>query len=190
MWPIAAVASAGFLLAYGGSRAPNNLEKIKSTKDNRIYRVQNLPDKQEAADKMASIRIKLDKLMDNYRYDPASANDPRIAVLLSRFKPENMCENDIKSDTTSYSENKGELIVVCLRDKRPPHVFVDENTVMFVILHELAHLMTTSIGHTPEFWANFRIILHDAITAGIYVPINYAKEPTSYCGMTITDSPI
>jgi hypothetical protein len=101
-----------------------------------------------------------------------------------------MCENDIKAESTSYSENKGELIVVCLRDKRPPYVFVEENTVMFVILHELAHLMTTTIGHTPEFWTNFRIILHDAITAGIYTPVNYSKEPTAYCGMTITDSPI
>jgi hypothetical protein len=190
MWPIAAVASAGFLLAYSGNRAPSNSEKVKSTRDNRIYCVQNLPDKQEAADRMSTIRVKLDKLIEHYRDDIALSNDPRIEVLLRRFKPENMCENDIKSDTTSYSENKGELIVVCLRDKRPPYVFVDENTVMFVILHELAHLMTTSIGHTPEFWANFRIILHDAITLNIYTPINYAKQPTAYCGMTITDSPI
>jgi len=190
MWSAAALAGAGFLLAYGTNRQPNNLEEVKSTRDNRIYRVQNLPDKEEAANRMSKIREKLDKLMDNYRNDLGSANDPRIAVLLKRFKPENMCENDIKADSTSYSENKGELIVVCLRDKRPPYVFVEENTVMFVILHEVAHLMTTTIGHTPEFWANFRIILHDAISAGIYTPVNYSKEPTAYCGMTITDSPI
>jgi hypothetical protein len=79
---------------------------------------------------------------------------------------------------------------VCIREKTPPYTFVDENTVMFVLLHEMAHLMTTTIGHTPEFWANFKRILHDAIQAGIYTPINYSKHPVLYCGMTITDSPL
>jgi hypothetical protein len=101
-----------------------------------------------------------------------------------------MCENDIRSDTTSYSENKGDRIVVCLRDKVPPYRLIDENTVMFVVLHEMAHLMTSSIGHTPEFWANFRRILHDGVGAGIYQPVNYARTPVEYCGMKITDSPM
>jgi predicted metal-dependent hydrolase len=46
---------------------------------------------------------------------------------------------------------------------------------MFVILHEMAHLMTTTVGHTPEFWANFRRILHDASSIQIYRPVNYAQ---------------
>ena len=33
---------------------------------------------------------------------------------------------------------------------------IDENTLMFVALHELAHIATESIGHTKEFWANFK----------------------------------
>ena len=31
----------------------------------------------------------------------------------------------------------------------------DENTLLFVSLHEVAHIMTKSIGHTKEFWDNF-----------------------------------
>ena len=59
--------------------------------------------------------------------------------------------------------------MVCLRDKtQPPNFpFVDENTLMFVLLHEMAHLMTESIGHTPEFWTNFKKILQDGIQVGI-----------------------
>ena len=96
------------------------------------------------------------------------------------------------SDSTSYSENKGDVIVVCLRDKtRPPEFpLVEDNTLMFVVLHEMAHLMTESIGHTSEFWTNFRGILQDAIRLGLYRPVNYAKTPTPYCGMMITDSPL
>jgi len=189
MWPIA-LASAGVALTYAVTRGPKNIVSLKSRTDNNIYQVQNLPDKQEACEKMAVIRGNLDKLINHYKSDPASMADPRISILITRFKPENMCENDVDSDSTSYSENKGDKIVVCLRDKAPPYPLVDTNTVMFVILHELAHLMTTTIGHTPEFWANFRRILHDAVSVQIYTAVNYSKTPTPYCGMTISDSPI
>jgi predicted metal-dependent hydrolase len=96
------------------------------------------------------------------------------------------------SKDTSYSENKGQKIVVCLRDKTnaPKYPLIEKNTVMFVMLHEMAHLMTETIGHTQEFWTNFKRILGDAVQLGLYTPVNYAQQPTPYCGMTITDSPI
>jgi predicted metal-dependent hydrolase len=189
MFP-AVLLGAGAALAYATTRGPKNLVEARSTKDNNVYRVQNLPDKQEACERMAEIRGNLDKLIEHYKDDPASVADPRINVMITRFRPENMCENDIDADSTSYSENKGDKIVVCLRDKAKPYRLVDCNTVMFVILHEMAHLMTTTVGHTPEFWANFRRILQDAVQIGIYRQVNYAKSPTPYCGMTITDSPL
>jgi len=88
--------------------------------------------------------------------------------------------------------NKGQKIVVCLRDKTqaPKYPLVEKNTVMFVMLHEMAHLMTETIGHTQEFWNNFKRILHDAVKLNIYTPVNYAQKPTPYCGMVISDSPI
>lgn len=180
----------GLALAYAITRGPKNLVSVRSRIDGNEYRVQNLQDKQNAADRMAEIRKNLDKLIEHYKSDPASSADPRVSVLITRFHPENMCENDLESDSTSYSENKGDKIVVCLRDKAPPYNLVESNTIMFVILHEMAHLMTTTVGHTPEFWANFRRILHDASSIQIYTPVNYAHSPTPYCGMTITDSPI
>jgi len=67
---------------------------------------------------------------------------------------------------------------------------VDVNTVMFVTLHEMAHLMTVSSGHTQEFWTNFRRLLQDAMKAGVYTQINYSRSPVEYCGMMITDSPL
>jgi hypothetical protein len=111
-------------------------------------------------------------------------------LLVSRFNPDALEENDITSDSTSYSENKGEKIVVCLRDKVSPFPFVEENTVMFVLIHELAHLMTLSVGHTPEFWTNMRKLLQECIQLGVYRNVNYSKSPVKYCGMTITDSPL
>ena len=189
MWPVALL-GAGAALAYATTRGPKNLVEVRSTKNNTVYRVQNLPDKQEACDRMAEIHGKLERLIEHYKNDPASVADPRVHVLITRFRPENMCENDLDADSTSYSENKGDKIVICLRNKTPPYEFVDNNTVMFVILHEMAHLMTTTTGHTPEFWSNFRRILQDGVKVGIYQEVNYARQPTPYCGMTITDSPL
>jgi predicted metal-dependent hydrolase len=186
----AAILGTGLALAYVATNGPSNLVSVKSSRTNQSYQVQNLPDKQEACELMANIQEKLKKLIQRYKDDPNSAADQRVRVMIERFKPENMYENNIDADTTSYSENKGDKIVVCLRDKKKPYPLVDENTVMFVVLHEMSHLMTTTIGHTPEFWANFRRILKDASAAGIYQEVNYARSPVQYCGMTITDSPL
>lgn len=189
MWPVALVGLGAALLAVS-NRGPKNLVNVESRINGKTYAVQNLHDKQEAADCMAKLHEKIEKLLNHYKADPASMADPRIKVMIERFNPDNMMENDLNEDSTSYSENKGEKIVVCLRDKRDGYPLVDDNTVMFVVLHEMAHLMTTTIGHTPEFWTNFRRLLKDACGLGIYTEVNYAKNPTDYCGMTITDTPL
>ena len=186
----AALLGTGLAIAYISTQGPTNLVSVKSNRTNQSYQVQNLPDKQDACERMANIHEKLETLIDKYKGDPNTAADPRVRTMIERFNPANMSENNVDADSTSYSENKGEKIVVCLRDKREPYPLADENTVMFVVLHEMAHLMTTSTGHTPEFWANFRRILQDAIGAGVYQNVNYSRSPTQYCGMTITDSPL
>lgn len=186
----AALIGTGLVVAYAYTRGPTNLVSVKSNRTNQSYQVQNLPDKQDACEVMANIQDKLNALLERYKGDPNTAADQRVRIMIERFNPQNISENNIDADTTSYSENKGDKIVLCLRDKKKPYPLINENTIMFVVLHEMAHLMTTTIGHTPEFWANFRRILKDASAAGIYQEVNYAKLPVEYCGMTITDSPL
>ena len=53
-----------------------------------------------------------------------------------------------------YTVNKGKEIRVCLRDSHGK--FIDKDVVLFIILHELAHIITESYGHTTEFWENYR----------------------------------
>ena len=188
----AAIVGSGLALAYLWKRGPSNTTRVRAELDGRTYQVQELPNRQEAADLMAKIRENLVKLRTHYQESEGSMADPPVRRFVERFKDDEMIENDMGSDSTSYSENKGDVIVVCLRDKtRPPEFpLIDENTIMFVMLHEMAHLMTESIGHTQEFWTNFRKILQDGIQVGIYHPQNYARTPVAYCGMTITDSPL
>ena len=49
--------------------------------------------------------------------------------------------------------------------------------------------MTKSIGHTKEFWNNFRFLLRHAVQAKIYRYQKFAENPEKYCGMSITDTP-
>ena len=189
MLPVAiGVTAAAVAMSYFTS--PKNTVAMEGA-NGKTYEMQNLPHKEEALKLMVTIHTNVEKLRTYYS-DPLVAADPPVGRFLANYNPDVFVENDMQSPDTSYSENKGQKIVVCLRDKtRPPdYPLVDENTVMFVVLHEMSHLMTETIGHTPEFWANFKRVLHDGVKLGIYKPVNYAHSPTPYCGMKITDTPI
>ena len=163
----------------------NKVENITSKIDNRNYEVQLKEDANEAADLIAKIREKLMILVDHLKN--SYPGDARILRLNQNFNPDNMREGIDNPKYTSYSVNKGEQIVLCLRTKDK---LVDINTMMFVVLHELSHIVTVSIGHTEEFWENFKWILEESINIGIYVKQDFAKENVEYCGMTITDTPL
>jgi hypothetical protein len=172
MLPAAAV-GIGALALYA-LQGPRNTIRMTGP-DGQSYEMQNLPEKEKAVALMADIKNRLVKLYDHYKSDQALAADPPVRRFLERFNSDVFVENDMQSRDTSYSENKGQKIVVCLRDKTkaPQYPLIDANTIMFVILHEMAHLMTETIGHTQEFWSNFRRILGDASQLGLYSPVNY-----------------
>lgn len=168
----------------------SNLEKVKSTIDNKEYYVQYKEDSVEAANLIAKIRKRLITLVEHLiKTNPP--DDPRIVMLKNNFNPDNLKEGEDKSGYTTYTINKGEEIVMCLRNKnKDTDNLVDINTMMFVILHELSHIATESVGHTDEFWENFKWILEESINIGIYQKKDYNKKAVEYCGMTINSSPL
>ena len=166
----------------------NEVTYVKSNIDNKEYLVRNLKDKEEAANLIATVTQRLDKLCiylkKNYK------SDERAMRLVNKFNPNNITEASKNNKYTSYSVNKGEKIVLCLRSRDNNETLIDINTLMFVTLHELAHIMTISIGHTPEFWHNFKFLLKISSNIGIIKNIDYSKHPKKYCGITITDHPV
>jgi hypothetical protein len=79
---------------------------------------------------------------------------------------------------------------MCLRQRDgTDESLVDENVMMFVALHEFAHVCTKSVGHDPEFWNNFGWLLKEAEAMNLYRYTNFAAHPVNYCGVHITDSP-
>jgi hypothetical protein len=161
---------------------------VKSTLDGRKYLVRNLPDKQGAADMIATVRGNLVKLAQELK----KKNEGNIDIerMINNFNPNNIVESEKNNKYTSYSINKGEKTVYCMRSRDDKNELVQINTMMFVALHELAHTMSKSIGHTKEFWDNFRILLRNAIKLKIYKRINYNEKPVKYCGVEITDDPM
>lgn len=165
-----------------------NMEHVESTVDGQMYLVQALPDRQEAANLLAQIRAKLESVVKHL--EKMSPDDERTQRLVVNFKPAKIQEGVESSKHTSYSINKGEKIVFCIRSRDDKKQLVDLNTMVFVALHELAHIATESVGHTPEFWANFRWILEEAINVGVYTEQDFKSKPQPYCGIMITDSPL
>ena len=83
--------------------------------------------------------------------------------ILKRFN-DSVVEANHEDNSTSYTINKGEEMHVCLREKDKHTKLHDMNTLMFVVLHELAHVMSDSVGHNKEFKDNFKFILNKAMT--------------------------
>ena len=50
--------------------------------------------------------------------------------------------------------------------------------------------MTKSVGHTVEFWDNFKRLLKVAVENKLYDKENYSNNPKEYCGIKVSDSPL
>ena len=181
---------------------------VKSSIDGMTYKVHaSHENPQIAADMMAELYrrtlLLLRRLRDKYvkkgnnSMDPDRTNPYRtareIAVdkILSRYNPDNLVENSPfnSENDTSYTIDKGAIVAMCMRSSTDGKLH-DINTLMFVKLHELAHIAIEENEHPPIFWRTFKFILMEASSIGIYIPIDYSKKPVYYCRMYIEDNPL
>jgi len=164
-----------------------NLKCIISDVDGERYCVRENPKMEKAADLLAKVT---QRCKDLVAYCAKKyPDDENVQRLVQKFNPTKISETLPTSEFTAYSENKGEKLAFCLNKKKNNPELIDINTLVFVATHELAHIMTVSEGHKREFWSNFKFLLENAKTAGLYNPVDYKKDPQAYCGMDITDNP-
>lgn len=163
---------------------------VTSRLDKEPYLVRDLSDKQEAADTLAQLKSNIFKFTNqigekkNTEYKDIKDN---ITQLQQRISNVVLNESAEDNDYTSYSVNKGEQIVFCLRSRYNKRIH-DINLLMYVTLHELAHVASFSYGHTDEFKKVFAEFTKAAINMGLYKKIDFGRNHTEYCGITITDS--
>ena len=178
------------MTALAGSSNQYPLVNVTSTVDNRSYKVRDMPDKQQAADLLAKVRIKIVNLYNELK--EKFPDKPQIRQWVKNFTPDPNRFEEATPDAqhTSYSVNKGEKVHLCLRQREGVNeALVGENVMVFVSLHEMAHVITPSVGHGPDFWNNFAWLLKQAEERGIYHYQDFKSHPVSYCGLSITDSP-
>ena len=176
--------------AFGVGSSQYPLVNVKSSIDGQTYRVRDMKDKQEAADLLAKVRQRMKKLMIHIQ--STYPDKPQAKRLFQRFNadPSRILESTPDAEHTSYSVNKGEKVHLCLRQRQGgDESLVNENVMMFVSLHEMAHMVTDSIGHEPEFWNNFGWLLREAEKIGVYQYQDFKSHPVRYCGTNITDQP-
>ncbi len=113
-----------------------------------------------------------------------SYDDPKIREIHEKLARVDIRANklSIKASSQSFTEDK-QRTYLCLRDENGD--YYDDNMLMYVALHELAHAISKQVDvhhTTDEFKDNFKLLLQKAADIGVYdpsLPLNY-----SYCPKT------
>jgi hypothetical protein len=144
------------------------------------FLVRDLPDKQQAAELLKEIDFKILKLIQHMCIN----KHPLGLHLKNKYKSDSLSEGTLDHKYTTYTVNKGEKIVFCLRNRGSEKLH-KLNMMMFVAIHELAHIACKSEGHTPEFKTIFTQLLMIATKIGIYTNERFSSGPQTYCGTLI-----
>lgn len=157
-----------------------NLVKIKGS-NNKIYYTRK-EDKEIAVEKLVIIDKFLEKLVSHIKEENSS--DEFIQNKLNKeFVIKEVPKN---SKNIGYTINKN-VLYICMRNN---YGFEENyNRMYFVVMHELAHIITKSVGHTDEYWNNYKMVIKTAIKHKLYTYENYYDAPVKYCGKMINSSP-
>jgi hypothetical protein len=165
--------------------------------DKIAYLVNDLPDSQQAANVLAKIMITMNTLVNKIIFD--YDNHPEfnteedhtyvkyVKTIKERLPYVKISESPLNSKFTSYSVNKGEELVFCIRSKTTRKIH-QLNELLYVSIHEIAHIGCPEIGHTKLFSLINLYLLKKAVCYGLYVYVDYFEDNKDYCGMALTST--
>ena len=169
------------------NRNYESFTKYESSSNDQEYLVQDFTDSKTVANTFSEIEKTINKFVNILiKKHP---NDKRVIRLKNNLKNTKYEESSFNDDTSSFTINKGELMSICVRHQDDRKKFHNMNTMMFVVLHELAHVMSVSIGHGKEFMDNFRFLLKESKECKVYDPVDYSINNMNYCGVKVTHNP-
>lgn len=140
----------------------------------------------DSANKLAEINIRVQKLIDYLQQQNTSYSK----YLAENYNYTKISEAAYDTRYTTYTVNKDQMHI-CLRTRDQKENMYDTNILMYVILHELAHMCNYDInsepiiGHGPEFRKIFKELVNTSIYLKIYDYQDYTKNPVDYCGLKI-----
>jgi len=106
-------------------------------------------------------------------------NLSKLKPLLDPIERKKIDDIKISPGIRSYTENKNDVFL-CLEEPKTKKYY-ELNMLMYVTLHELAHIFCDEIGHTDKYKAIFKKILKMAEQVGIYDP--NIELPKKYCNI-------
>lgn len=163
---------------------PRHMTWVRSTITGKLYYVKNLPDSAQVADRLATLEVRLIDFLR--KAEDVAPGDKRLANIRARWS--GTLSEIVHDAEVAYSMGK-DSVSLCLRDAATGEL-EPENTSMFVLLHELAHVGTDEYGHPPQFWTNMKFLLELAEKTGSYVYQDFDRTNASYCGRPLTGSPL
>ena len=101
-------------------------------------------------------------------FEPQSS-DPILLKVKERLRkvyPE-IDKLEFYESNRSYTINKHK-VHICLKDEKGEYYEI--NMLMYVTLHELAHVLCNEVGHTDKFYKIFQDLLDKAYDLGVYDP--------------------
>jgi hypothetical protein len=172
-------------------------EYVQSTIDNKYYKVRNNRDKQEKADLLAVLYLKLNALVNNLAHSTYISNVNVQRLVANWGKGVTVKEIGKMETDAAYVINK-QFMSFCIPDNTSKSLN-DINLMTYVGIHELAHIMSQEIGHGDEFISNFEFLLNyakqlkyfDPIlkqNLPIYIQLNKLNTADNYCGVALVNS--
>lgn len=177
------------MLAYQAFSIRTDATFVVSDIDQKEYLVLQGDDQQRAANIIATVKKKLDKLVLHISKGHYN-NERDTNRLLSRYSSLNIVEAPWKKNITSYTTNKGEEIALCIRSKMHDKQIHELDLILYVAIHELAHVMSSTFStksHNREFYKHFGFLLSIAQEIGIITKTDYFNQPEEYCGISVRE---
>ena len=170
----------------------------KSTLNGKLYKVKKDGMETVTANKLALVEYKLNMLCDIVCKNVINKMifvHGAVEKLRRRWPKIKIREVSPGEPEAAYVLNKGPDMRFCVQNKNST-IGEKDNLMMFVAIHEMAHIMSDSFGHGPEFIKNFKGLLDVATTNYItnpitqqreliYTPRDFNTQPTQYCGTKI-----
>ena len=150
---------------------------------NKYYLVKDTKNKYNKVELIDKLFNSLNVLLEELKNSNYDFKDIDIEEIQEKIKNSEILENITDSDT-SYTVNKGEKIILCLADRENDNLY-SYNLLMYVLIHELAHILNTTYGHDDNFKKTFRFILEKAIELNLYTYEDYKNNPVNYCGLIL-----
>ena len=180
-----------YFCKYGSAGKDISFQKSIISKES--YMVRNLPDKKKAADVIArlvnDLRLLKDKCYKDLKLGKEDDEKMELYIkrIYDRFDGIVFRESSADSQYTSYTVNKGDEMVLCIRSKKTGKIH-NYNILIYVAIHELAHVGCPEIGHTKLFFKINRYLLRKGIQLGLYKYEDYKIYQKSYCGMKVNNN--